>query len=275
MYLPGVGPHKKELLSKELGVKSWGDLLAYFPYKYVDRSHIYPIRELTADMPFVQIRARILSYEEYEMGPRKKRVVGHASDGMGVVDLVWFSGAQYVYKNYKVGEEFIIFGKPTVYGGRIQIAHPDMDRVEDLQLSQMGLQPYYSTTELMKKRSMTSRTLEKIVKAMLDKLQQPIDETLPPFITTPLHLVSRDQALRGIHNPHNPKELQDARLRLSLRSCSSSNSTSCVTPPTTAASIKATFLIRWGRCSTPSTTTTCRFLSQERRSASCTRFKAT
>ena len=143
MYLPGVGPHKKELLSKELGVKSWGDLLAYFPYKYVDRSHIYPIRELTADMPFVQIRARILSYEEYEMGPRKKRVVGHASDGMGVVDLVWFSGAQYVYKNYKVGEEFIIFGKPTVYGGRIQIAHPDMDRVEDLQLSQMGLQPYY------------------------------------------------------------------------------------------------------------------------------------
>ena len=214
MYLPGVGPHKKELLSKELGVKSWGDLLAYFPYKYVDRSHIYPIRELTADMPFVQIRARILSYEEYEMGPRKKRVVAHASDGMGVVDLVWFSGAQYVYKNYKVGEEFIIFGKPTVYGGRIQIAHPDMDRVEDLQLSQMGLQPYYSTTELMKKRSMTSHTLEKIVKAMLDKIQQPIDETLPPFITTPLHLVSRDQALRGIHNPHNPKELQDARLRL-------------------------------------------------------------
>ena len=214
MYLPGVGPHKKELLVKELGVKSWGDLLAYFPYKYVDRSRIYPIHELTSDMPFVQIKARILSYDEYEMGPRKKRVVAHASDGMGVIDLVWFSGAKYVYENYKVGKEFIIFGKPTVYGGRIQIAHPDMDRVEDLQLSQMGLQPYYSTTELMKKRSMTSRSLEKIVKAMLDKIQHPIDETLPPFITTPLHLVSRDQALRGIHNPHTPKELQDARLRL-------------------------------------------------------------
>lgn len=214
MYLPGVGPHKKELLSKELGVKSWGDLLAYFPYKYVDRSRIYPIHELTSDMPFVQIKARILSYDEYEMGPRKKRVVAHASDGMGVIDLVWFSGAKYVYENYKVGEEFIIFGKPTVYGGRIQIAHPDMDRVEDLQLSQMGLQPYYNTTELMKKRGMTSRAIEKIVKNMLNILEQPIDETLPPFITTPLHLVSRDQALRGIHNPHNPKELQDARLRL-------------------------------------------------------------
>ena len=214
MYLPGVGPHKKELLVKELGVKSWGDLLAYFPYKYVDRSRIYPIHELTSDMPFVQIRARILSYEEYEMGARKKRVVAHASDGMGVIDLVWFSGAKYVHENYKVGKEFIIFGKPTVYGGRIQIAHPDMDRVEDLQLSQMGLQPYYNTTELMKKRGMTSRAIEKIVKNMLNILEQPIDETLPPFITTPLHLVSRDQALRGIHNPHNPKELQDARLRL-------------------------------------------------------------
>ena len=214
MYLPGVGPHKKELLVKELGVKSWGDLLAYFPYKYVDRSRIYPIHELTSDMPFVQIKARILSYDEYEMGPRKKRVVAHASDGMGVIDLVWFSGAKYVYENYKVGKEFIIFGKPTVYGGRIQIAHPDMDRVEDLQLSQMGLQPYYNTTELMKKRGMTSRAIEKIVKNMLNILEQPIDETLPPFITTPLHLVSRDQALRGIHNPHNPKELQDARLRL-------------------------------------------------------------
>ncbi len=214
MYLPGVGPHKKELLVKELGVKSWGDLLAYFPYKYVDRSRIYPIHELTSDMPFVQIKARILSYDEYEMGPRKKRVVAHASDGMGVIDLVWFSGAKYVYENYKVGKEFIIFGKPTVFAGRIQIAHPDMDRVEDLQLSQMGLQPYYITTELMKKRGMTSRAIEKIVKNMLNILEQPIDETLPPFITTPLHLVSRDQALRGIHNPHNPKELQDARLRL-------------------------------------------------------------
>ena len=109
---------------------------------------------------------------------------------------------------------FWTMSQPTVFAGRIQIVHPDMDRVEDLQLSQMGLQPYYNTTELMKKRGMTSRAIEKIVKNMLNILEQPIDETLPPFITTPLHLVSRDQALRGIHNPHNPKELQDARLRL-------------------------------------------------------------
>ena len=197
MYLPGVGPQRKELLNKELGVKSWGDLLDYFPYKYVDRSRIYSIRELSPDMPFVQIKARILSYEEFEMGPRKKRVVGHVSDGSGVADLVWFSGAQYVYKTYKVGEEYIIFGKPTVYGGRFQFAHPDMDRVAELQLSQMGMQPYYSTTELMKKRGVTSRALEKIVKAMLERLSTPIEETLPTFITEPLHLVSRDEIGRA------------------------------------------------------------------------------
>ena len=214
MYLPGVGPHRKELLSKELGVKSWGDLLEYFPYKYVDRSHVYPIRELAPDMPFVQIKARILSYEEFDMGPRKKRVVAHVGDGTGVADIVWFSGAQYVYKNYKVGTEYIFFGRPTVYGGRFQLAHPDIDAVADLQLSQMGMQPYYSTTELMKKRGVTSRTMEKIVKGMLDRITTPLEETLPPFITQPLHLVSRDAAMRGVHYPHTPKEMQDARLRL-------------------------------------------------------------
>ena len=214
MYLPGVGPHRKELLSKELGVKSWGDLLEYFPYKYVDRSHVYPIRELSADMPFVQIKARILSYEEFDMGPRKKRVVAHVGDGTGVADIVWFSGAQYVYKNYKVGGEYIFFGRPTVYGGRIQLAHPDIDAVADLQLSQMGMQPYYSTTELMKKRGVTSRTMEKIMKGMLERITTPLEETLPTFITQPVHLVSRDTAMRGVHYPHTPKEMQDARLRL-------------------------------------------------------------
>ena len=102
MYLPGVGPNKKDVLNKELGVRTWGDLLEYYPYKYVDRSRIYAIHELTSDMPFVQIRGKILSFEEFEMSARKKRVVAHFTDGRGVVDLVWFSGAQYVYKTYKV-----------------------------------------------------------------------------------------------------------------------------------------------------------------------------
>ena len=132
MYLPGVGPNKKDVLNKELGVRTWGDLLEYYPYKYVDRSRIYAIHELQSDMPFVQIRGKILSFEEFEMSARKKRVVAHFSDGRGVVDLVWFSGAQYIYKTYKVGEDYIVFGRPTVYGGRFQFSHPEIERASVL-----------------------------------------------------------------------------------------------------------------------------------------------
>ena len=214
MYLPGVGPNRKDIFNKELDIHTWGDLLENYPYKYVDRSRIYAIHELTGDMPFVQIRGKILSFEEFEMSPRKKRVVAHFSDGRGVVDLVWFSGAQYVYKNYKVNEDYIVFGRPTVYNGRFQFSHPDIDRAQDLQLSEMGMQPYYSTTELMKKRGVTSRTVEKIVKAMLLKLKDPLPETLPDFIVRRLHLVSRDTAMRCIHYPKNAVEMQKARERL-------------------------------------------------------------
>ena len=214
MYLPGVGPNRKDIFNKELDIHTWGDLLENYPYKYVDRSRIYAIHELTGDMPFVQIRGKILSFEEFEMSPRKKRVVAHFSDGRGVVDLVWFSGAQYVYKNYKVNEDYIVFGRPTVYNGRFQFSHPDIDRAQDLQLSKMGMQPYYSTTELMKKRGVTSRSVEKIVKAMLLKLKDPLPETLPDFIVRRLHLVSRDTAMRCIHYPKNAVEMQKARERL-------------------------------------------------------------
>ena len=165
-------------------------------------------------MPFVQIKGKVLSYEEFEMSARKKRVVGHFSDGTGVADLVWFSGAQYIYKNYKVGQEFVVFGRPTVYQGRFQFAHPEMERASDLQLSEMGMQPYYTTTERMKKMGITSRVIEKTVKNMLLKLKDPLPETLPTFITKPLHLVSRDEALRCVHYPKTPQEMKAARDRL-------------------------------------------------------------
>ena len=214
MYLPGVGPQRKELLKKELEVSTWGDLLEYYPYKYVDRSRIYAISELTSDMPFVQIKGHILSFEEFEMGPRKKRVVAHFTDDHGVMDLVWFSGAQYVYKNYKVGVEYIVFGRPSVFGGRYQIAHPDIDLAKELQLSEMGMQPYYITTERMKKAGMSSRNIERLVKTMLQKIATPLPETLPPFIVERLHLMSRDEAMRCVHYPRNAMDMKKARERL-------------------------------------------------------------
>ena len=140
-FLTGVGPKRKEILSKELGIETFGGLLEHFPYKYVDRSRIYLISELSQDMPFVQLKGRILSFEEFDSGRRKKRIVAHFSDGHGVCDLVWFNGTKYIYDQYKVDKEYIVFGKPTVYGHRFQISHPDIDDAANLQLSEMGMQP--------------------------------------------------------------------------------------------------------------------------------------
>ena len=212
-YITGVGPQKKDILKREIGIETYGDLLEYYPYKYVDRSHIYTISSLSPDMPFVQIKGRILSFESFQMGVKKKRLVAHFGDGTGVVDLVWFSGTQYVSKNYKTGVEYIVFGKPTIYGGRFQISHPELDLAENLQLSEMGMQPFYVTTERMKNSGLSSRSLEKIVKALLSKLP-PQPETLPDYITAPLHLVSRDAAIRGVHYPHTQMKMQKARERL-------------------------------------------------------------
>jgi len=214
MYLAGVGPRKKEILSKELNINTFGDLLEYYPYKYVDRTQIYRIAQLQGDMPYVQVRGHILSFEEFDMGPRKKRIVAHFTDGWNVADLVWFQGAKYVLSTYKVGVEYIVFGKPSVYGGRYQFAHPDIDEATELKLAEMGMQPHYGTTERMKKAGITSRAMERLTKGLLEQMQAPLTETLPPFITNALHLVSRDQAMRGVHYPHNSDELQRAQMRL-------------------------------------------------------------
>ena len=212
-FLPSVGPKTKEILSKELGIRSYGDLLEYYPYKYVDRSKIFHISELTSDMPFVQLKGKILSYEEVDIGKRNKMLVAHFSDGYGVVDLVWFRSAQYIIKSYKVGIEYIVFGKPSAYNGRFQFAHPDMDDASKLQISEMGMQPFYGLTENMKKRGYTSRSIERITRNLVSILP-PLPETLPDFIVNRLHLVSRDAALRMIHYPHSHQEMQKAQVRL-------------------------------------------------------------
>lgn len=214
MYLPGMGPKRKDILNRELHIQTWGELLEYYPYKYVDRSRIYTIVELSVDMPFVQIKGKILSFEEFVNGPRRKRLVAHFTDGTGIVDLVWFQGVQYAAKTYKVEREYIVFGKPTVFNGRYQFAHPDIDDASTLQLSEMGMQPYYVTTEKMKKAGMQSRAIERLEKTLLEKLPSPLPETLPPYIVEPLHLISRDRAFQQIHYPKTADEMQQARLRL-------------------------------------------------------------
>ena len=215
MYLAGVGPKRKDILNQQLNVKTWGDMLEYYPYKYVDRSKIYRINELTGDMPYVQIRGKILSFEEFSMGARKKRIIAHFSDGFGVADLVWFNGTKYIYQDYKTGEEYIVFGKPTLFKDRYQIAHPDIEKVANVQLSEMGMQPYYITTEKMKNRGITSRAMEKLTKTLVSKIPQgTIPETLLPTQLSRLHLISREDALRRIHYPKSLDDVQRAQVRL-------------------------------------------------------------
>ncbi|WP_315393275.1 ATP-dependent DNA helicase RecG [Prevotella denticola] len=214
MYLQGVGPRRKEILSRELGIRTYRDLLEYFPYKYVDRTKVYLISELSPDMPFVQIKGRIIRFEETETGKRRKRVIAHFTDGHGICDLVWFNGTKYVYQNYQLNREYVVFGKPAVFNGRFQFSHPDIDDAAQLQLNDMGMQPFYITTEKMKKAGITSRAMEKLTKTLIGKLSEPLDETLPPFITSHLHLISRDAALRKIHYPRSVDDTQRARVRL-------------------------------------------------------------
>ncbi|MBR6276081.1 MAG: ATP-dependent DNA helicase RecG [Prevotella sp.] len=214
MYLPGVGPHRKKILGDELGIQTYGDLLGYFPYKYVDRSRVYTVHELTGDMPYVQVVGHILSFEKFDMGPRKMRVVAHFSDGTGVMDLVWFNYGKTAMTKYKIGTDYVVFGKPTVFNNRIQVGHPDIEEASTVDTSAMGMQPYYNTTEKMKKMGLTSRSVERIVKTLLEKLTAPVNETLPDFIIQRLHLMGRDEALRTVHYPQKAKDLEKARVRL-------------------------------------------------------------
>ena len=212
-YLQGVGPQRAAVLDKELNIRSLHDLLYYFPYKYVDRSRLYYIHEIDGNMPYIQLKGEILSFETIGEG-RQKRLVAHFSDGTGVVDLVWFQGVKYLLGRYKVREEYIVFGKPTVFNGRINIAHPDVDLSTELTLSTMGLQPYYNTTEKMKRGGLNSHAIEKLMKNAFALLKEPISETLTDKVINEHHLMPLDEAIRNIHFPKNPELLRKAQYRL-------------------------------------------------------------
>ncbi len=216
-YLPGVGPQRSKMLETELELRTAGDLLFYFPYKHIDRTRVYAIRELTSEMPFVQVRGEILSYEEEGEG-RKRRLIAHFTDGRDVMDLVWFgTGAmRWVRKSYSTGRVYIVFGRPTVFNGRINVAHPDIENADDLRLGSMGLQPYYHTTDRMKKYGMNSRWMEKATNALLTRYVWSLTETLPASLLERLCLVGRTEAVLTAHYPQSADALRRALYRLKL-----------------------------------------------------------
>ena len=212
-YLTGVGPQRAAILNKELGIFSLRDLLYNFPYKYVDRSRFYAIRDLDDSLPYIQLKGQIMSFESVGEG-RQRRLIAHFTDGTGFVDLVWFKGINYILGKYKLRQEYVVFGKPTVFNHRINIAHPDIDLAAELKLSNMGLRPYYNTTEKMKRSSLNSQAIEKLMGHMMELLQEPLAETLTPAILSEHHLMSLTEALKHIHFPQNAEMLRKAQYRL-------------------------------------------------------------
>lgn len=212
-FLSGVGPQRAQVLNKELGIYSFRDLLYYFPYKYVDRSRVYSVYEVDGNMPYIQLKGEILSFEAAGEG-RQRRLIAHFSDGTGVVDLIWFQGIKYILGKYKVHQEYIVFGKPTAFNGRINLAHPDIDPVSELKLSTMGMQPYYNTTEKMKRSMINSHAIEKLMNTVVQMLQDPLPETLTPALLHEHHLMPLTEALVNIHFPGNADLLRKAQYRL-------------------------------------------------------------
>lgn len=212
-YLQGVGPQRASVLNKEINIYTLNDLLHYYPYKYIDRSRLYYISEIDGEMPYIQIKGTILSFETLGEG-RQRRLVAHFSDGTGIIDLIWFQGIKYITSKYKVREEYIVFGKPTVFNGRYNIAHPDIDKADDIALSSLGLRPYYNTTEKMKRGNLNSHAVEKLMQNALNLLKEPISETLPQYIIDEHHLISLDKAIHEIHFPHSADRLRKAQYRL-------------------------------------------------------------
>ena len=210
-YLKGVGPKRAELLDKQLGIKSYYDLLCHFPNHYLDRSSIYKIRDLQGDMPSVQLKGRFISFSLQGVGA-KSRLVGLFTDGTGTIEVVWFQRIKSIKGAYIPGNEYVLFGKPTEFNGHWSMVHPEVDPVAAAGAMQ-GLRGVYPLTETLRNRGVSSRTLFNYIQTALAAVGS-ISETLPPYIISRLNLMSIKEAVVAIHNPQSNEQLQKARFRL-------------------------------------------------------------
>jgi len=212
-FLPGVGPQRAELLKKELKIFTFNDLLYYFPYKYIDRTKFYRISEITADMAYIQLKGQIVRFETNGEGARQ-RLIAHFRDESGVMELLWFQGIKWVKENYKPNVEYILFGKPSVFNGKVNMVHPELEPAISKQVTTGVFQAFYNTTEKMKQKFLTSKTLNKFQYSLLSAIEGRINETLPLPLIHKLKLMPLPQALRQVHFPENPNLLKNARFRL-------------------------------------------------------------
>ena len=215
-YIPGVGGARAEILKKELEIFNQEQMLYYFPYKYIDRSRFYKINELSSNLPYIQVVGRFQSFQMVGEG-RTKRLSANFTDGTGVLELVWFKGLKFVADKYKPGVDYVVFGKPSLYGHQLSIAHPDVDPVRDAQTTtSMGLQPLYNTTEKMKSHYLNSRAIQTIEGNLIRSIHESIPETLPADLISRYRLMRLHDALLQMHQPTDAQTLKQARYRLTF-----------------------------------------------------------
>lgn len=215
-YLKGVGPQKADILKKELNIFTYGQLLTYYPFRYVDRTKFYKINEINVDLPYVQLRGKIISTETVGV-KRAKRFVAKFTDGTGVLELVWFQGTKWIEEKIKPNTiiEYVVFGKPTLFNNKFNIAHPEIDpvSVENTTLAN-ALQPVYNSTEKMKMRSLDTKGIARIQKGLILQIKNNIPEILSKQVIERFQLISREQAFMQIHLPQNAEMLKKAEFRL-------------------------------------------------------------
>lgn len=215
VYLPGVGPKRAKVLADELGLRTYGDMLHFYPYRYVDRSRFYQIRELNSDMPYVQIKGYIRDFMTEGVG-RKQRLVASFYDGTGSIELIWFRGLQTIEKMYQLGREYIVFGKPSSFNGRISLVHPEIDDVTKEAIVAGGLVPLYNSTERLKSTGISNRQMRAILQTLLQSVQGELLESLPEPILHMSRLMPYRDALIQIHFPSDAHSLEQARRRLKV-----------------------------------------------------------
>lgn len=213
-FIKGVGPAKAELLRNELHIFTYNDLLQHYPFRYVDKTKFYYVKEINDDLPYVQLKGVITHIEKKGEG-RSKRLIAHFKDDSGKIELVWFKGIQWVEKKIKLNEPYIIFGRPSRFQNSFNIPHPEIELESEAEKNfANALEPVYNTTEKLKARGLDSKAISRIVKSLLQQLNGKIEETLSPNLIAHLKLVSREIALTNIHQPQNPEILNKAKLRL-------------------------------------------------------------
>lgn len=213
-FLKGVGPERAKTLKSEFDIETFGDLLKWYPYRHVDRTRFYSTNEINADLPYVQLRGQILNFQILGKA-RGQRAVAQLTDKTGHLELVWFQGLKWLSGKYLPGKEYIVFGKPTVYNGKINIAHPEVTEVKEEEIQKLNvLQPMYSSSEKAKLKGLDSKGMMKLIRTLLPLAAGKIPEILPQSTVSSLKMLSREEAIMQIHFPTDTLLLRRAEARI-------------------------------------------------------------